>query len=359
MISLFLIFACSQLVQAHPGKTDSQGGHYDWDTGEYHFHHGYPAHSHEGGTCPYDFVDKTGDNSGDSSGGNSYNRQEPESFDDKPLEEHTYVRSNVTESQIADYNPQEQKENNSVTKIIVLVLFAVLLVFFVAKHFIRHHSKPEKKTKNNYPIEHPKKEDYEKIVAALRAVAIQKTANEQRRVSALQHRLRIQRQKSANAAQNYHRRKMTVQLVRVLFYDNNGSLRKHLSIEEYRINQQIANELFGFIDISVFIPDLPNTIRIGKNDDLVFLSNDKSKPYGIYTGYRKDKNHKIHLYPSCNGEIYDKTRVICILGVPQNQICARCDQKRLFHIDTCPHWYNQYKRIKEIKDFYFIKDTID
>ena len=39
---------------AHPGDTDENGGHYDQDTGEYHYHHGYPAHQHRGGKCPYE-----------------------------------------------------------------------------------------------------------------------------------------------------------------------------------------------------------------------------------------------------------------------------------------------------------------
>lgn len=49
-------------VNAHPGNTDSNGGHYDHDTGEYHYHHGYSAHQHydvDGdGTidCPYNYV---------------------------------------------------------------------------------------------------------------------------------------------------------------------------------------------------------------------------------------------------------------------------------------------------------------
>ena len=38
---------------AHSGGTDSSGGHYDHSTGEYHYHHGYPAHQHTGGVCPY------------------------------------------------------------------------------------------------------------------------------------------------------------------------------------------------------------------------------------------------------------------------------------------------------------------
>lgn len=52
-------------VAAHPGRTDSNGGHTDSDTGDYHYHHGYAAHAHfdmdGNGTidCPYEFDDQT------------------------------------------------------------------------------------------------------------------------------------------------------------------------------------------------------------------------------------------------------------------------------------------------------------
>lgn len=73
---LVLLFAMSLFVVdvfAHPGDTDSNGGHVDRSTGEYHYHHGYSAHSHydidgDGDIdCPYDFKDKTGQNSGNDS----------------------------------------------------------------------------------------------------------------------------------------------------------------------------------------------------------------------------------------------------------------------------------------------------
>lgn len=50
-ICLFAFF--SIIATAHSGRTDSNGGHYDSSTGKYHYHHGYPAHQHENGVCPY------------------------------------------------------------------------------------------------------------------------------------------------------------------------------------------------------------------------------------------------------------------------------------------------------------------
>lgn len=69
--SLFLVFALFSFL--HSGRTDANGGHWDYSSGEYHYHHGYPAHDHydiddDGDIdCPYDFDDKT--NTGKTYGG--------------------------------------------------------------------------------------------------------------------------------------------------------------------------------------------------------------------------------------------------------------------------------------------------
>lgn len=70
-VFLVLLLSLCSFALAHPGGTDSSGGHMDHSTGEYHYHHGYSAHSHDGGVCPYDYDNKTGENSGYSSGSGS------------------------------------------------------------------------------------------------------------------------------------------------------------------------------------------------------------------------------------------------------------------------------------------------
>lgn len=89
---LAFLLLLSPTVLAHSGKTDANGGHYDRSTGEYHYHHGYPAHQHydmdgDGvADCPYDFDDKT-DHSSRSDSGSSYDvqstpRPSPQKSDD-------------------------------------------------------------------------------------------------------------------------------------------------------------------------------------------------------------------------------------------------------------------------------------
>ena len=64
LIAISLVLCLSVIASAHPGRTDSDGGHYNHSTGEYHYHHGYSAHQHydtDGDgvvDCPYTFSGK-------------------------------------------------------------------------------------------------------------------------------------------------------------------------------------------------------------------------------------------------------------------------------------------------------------
>ncbi|MBS5151407.1 MAG: Ig-like domain-containing protein [Butyricicoccus pullicaecorum] len=61
---MFLFCFCMPSALAHGGRTDANGGHRDNQNvsglGAYHYHHGYEAHLHPEGICPYahDELDK-------------------------------------------------------------------------------------------------------------------------------------------------------------------------------------------------------------------------------------------------------------------------------------------------------------
>lgn len=59
IICVLMILLLTTISLGHKGRTDSEGGHYDRSTGEYHYHHGYPAHQHIDGICPYSYDDQT------------------------------------------------------------------------------------------------------------------------------------------------------------------------------------------------------------------------------------------------------------------------------------------------------------
>lgn len=84
IIFLILLLIPSIITYAHPGRTDSDGGHTNSSTGSYHYHHGYSAHQHTNGKCPYAFDDKTGSSSGTSSS-NSTKETGASSINEDPI----------------------------------------------------------------------------------------------------------------------------------------------------------------------------------------------------------------------------------------------------------------------------------
>ena len=67
ILCLVLTLVLLPCASAHGGKTDADGGHYDTQTGEYHYHHGYSVHQHPDGVCPYEYDDRTDHSSQDTS----------------------------------------------------------------------------------------------------------------------------------------------------------------------------------------------------------------------------------------------------------------------------------------------------
>lgn len=80
VLSLLSVFIISLIIPvfAHPGSLDENGGHYDRSTGEYHYHHGYSAHQHENGECPYDFKDNVDDDYTPNNNSSSNNHTYPD-----------------------------------------------------------------------------------------------------------------------------------------------------------------------------------------------------------------------------------------------------------------------------------------
>ena len=119
-----LVAVLASFTVLHQGRTDSNGGHYDHSTGEYHYHHGYPAHDHYDMNgdgivdCPYNFKDKT------SNKGNTINKGSTSKSESKT--------NNFSESS----NNSVKKQSNTMTfgDVIQTIIFVAMysyIAFFV------------------------------------------------------------------------------------------------------------------------------------------------------------------------------------------------------------------------------------
>ena len=118
LIALFLLvcFLFPTIVFAHPGGTDSKGGHYNRSTGEYHYHHGHSAHQHTNGICPYNFDDTTEYKSSESN--NSKNHSSNAEKENK-----------TTDSDNIKDDPQKTENQSLVSKIIKWVILGIFLLW--------------------------------------------------------------------------------------------------------------------------------------------------------------------------------------------------------------------------------------
>ena len=118
LICAVVIMVPAITVYAHPGKTDANGGHIDHSTGEYHYHHGYPAHFHDDidgdGTldCPYDFDDQT-----DHVTDNEYSSTINDIYDDTIQSDYDFKDDSISESSFTDfYKPDKGSQIESQTE---------------------------------------------------------------------------------------------------------------------------------------------------------------------------------------------------------------------------------------------------
>ena len=116
-LTILLLLLLTVPVFAHPGGTDSSGGHYDRSDGSYHYHHGQPAHLHTDGICPYE---------------NSEPLYEAESYEENQVTEDGNNNSNPKTGYVhsGDHLPQDEQSvlKSFLQKVDrgILFLFAVI-----------------------------------------------------------------------------------------------------------------------------------------------------------------------------------------------------------------------------------------
>lgn len=134
-LCIIMLLLLITVTSAHPGRTDGRGGHYDSETGEYHYHHGYEAHQHtdldDDGIpdCPYDFDDKTGESSGSSSSSSQVSQEER--TDSAAETSNTY--SNLLEKSRAPANQDRASsgDDSEDARHELLILGVSFIVFFI------------------------------------------------------------------------------------------------------------------------------------------------------------------------------------------------------------------------------------
>lgn len=131
MMLVISVFCMS--AYGHSGRTDSNGGHTDHSTGEYHYHHGMHAHQHENGVCPYAKEEATsGSDDFDYSSESKTISSNPRTYEYKTVEEARELLLNEedTEAETSEYVTYDTSNDDDST-IIWKMIFGIAIVVVI------------------------------------------------------------------------------------------------------------------------------------------------------------------------------------------------------------------------------------
>lgn len=123
---LIILIILSTISLSHSGRTDSSGGHNS--PSGYHYHHGYPAHQHTNGICPYNYYNKNIYSSSENLN-NNYNSNSAYYYTNKMQSLNTIDNTSIK------YNSTDNKNTNSKNIISNIkshpLLFCFIFLFIV------------------------------------------------------------------------------------------------------------------------------------------------------------------------------------------------------------------------------------
>lgn len=302
-ILLLVINSFSLLAYAHPGKTDEFGGHFDGETGEYHYHHGYEAHQHPNGICPYDYNDNAEHSGGSPSSEitSEYTTKKHQST----TEHNIRPKSNNTDSLT------EQSTGDNVFPIVFFsMLLGLLLVFSLIGvfHTIRENIRRKR---------------------ALHYSSILKPQLE-----------KIKKDETALLHKQYNHLNMQL----------NSFIKRKYNLDRLNyiklFSEHTIEELCG----------TPKGIKI-INDKIIDEMSDEV--YGRYTAYKTSNGKAIHFKKGCSGSNIPINLLSFNYSDKRKKPCKICySPKKANLMKQYPEWYLKYIEIVQIRKKYNIDPDI-
>lgn len=322
-LACFLIFVAPLSVSAHKGRTDSNGGHTNHSTGEYHYHHGYPAHQHSDMDgdgildCPYDFDDQTNHKSSSSS---------------TPKES-----TPATEATKSASNSNSKKEGNTLSMVGWVISFILGIALFASLSHNDTESRRSQEIIHGYDIAAKLQQDeYESEKDKLN-----------RKVSYLASKVDEYKSLTNDLQSKLNECESELSHIKsISLCDNNESpddknLALSLQLEQKNsVIQQMSDDL----KICKIICRIPKSVSFHPNGMPIFHNPDTSKPYGDWTVYINQKSGIYHLDYFCSPYSSECSHLFNVLGTDIRP-CKKCASGRI-HLSGIPLWYTNYLEIK-------------
>jgi hypothetical protein len=301
LLSVLLILLVLPIrAYAHPGRTDSNGGHTDSDTGDYHYHHGYPAHDHydmDGDgiiDCPYDFDDQTGENRGSSGGStNGYANQSS-----------NYSSGNISGSSSPETPTQQLHKGENGVPSWVYWLFAGQAVVIIGL-IISNSSKKD----TIRIMESCQQKELEAVRKSCETKIAEKKASDEE-----------------------------LQTIRSDI-EEARKIRKALLVEQHDCLDEISllnKEILKLRRVRCWAKAAPLDISFSKTGKPVYWKPNMKKPYGDYTVFISSKANIYHTDRICSGYHSKEAHIFDVIG--HYRPCRKCADG-FFAFTEVPDWY--------------------
>lgn len=333
-LACFLVFVAPLTASAHPGRTDSSGGHRDSSTGEYHYHHGYEAHQHydmdgDGDIdCPYNFNDQTTHSPGSSSSSSNSNKKPAKS-------ESKSVSAQLTSASVST----SDTKGDSASMIGWIISFALGIALIASLS----HNDTESRRANDIMrgkdiAAKLQKDEYEAKISKLSNSASyweKKSSELQEMVSSLQPELEAT-QAQLRCIEAYPSKVSdssdpTLQL---------SALSSRLLAQEQKITE--LNEVIFIYEV---LSRIPRNVTFHYKDGLpVYGEPTPASPYGKWTVWLNRKSGIYHADHACSS--YSGEAVHISVAAAEARPCKRCaDESYVF--TKHPQWYTDYLLVRD------------
>lgn len=327
LICISIMLALPQIARAHPGGTDSSGGHTDRSTGEYHYHHGYSAHQHydmdgDGkADCPYDFRDNTGHRNGSSNSGDPGNNATtppvliipdiPEPDIPKYSTEPTVPKTTTAKKEETKPVPTWIYWCFGILSVILLWMGVIIYAQKEDKEIVQYSHKNEIKRLNE---QH--NEEISRLKSKYEESLREKDATDEEIAKAVK---RLERVKETEAETWKKVYKAQSDL---------HNLKERIILGEESVKRSKESRLF--------FQNAPLHISLSADGKPVYWKPDPKKPYGDYTVYVKQGSEVYHTDRYCASYFSKEAHIFDYIS--KRRPCQKC-ARNAFDFTEAPEWY--------------------
>ena len=371
LIPIIFFALCSALVIlsfAHSGRTDANGGHWDHSTGEYHYHHGYPAHQHPLGFCPYKKAHENIENGIASSYTKELKKQKAVAAEmEKGLNDGANAGTlsgtengkkdglNNNESSLPTYYYPLYSQNSDYTLGSVDYQFAYRSAFEIA-----YNSSYESSYKENQQLWQKQRNNIIKAVAyPIVSVLI---------LCFIFWRVIVNRKEKKRLAEEKAKQEQIAKMAQTLSVKKDVIQKKELKIRRFLIDslkyKQQKIELYEFrYQAAVYrqryegksynqLLDLPNSIFFCNGEFKSFANDGFRYPFTVYK--KNDSIKTLHSRKGCSGA-YIPSCIFDYTKKNEYTLCLRCGTHEHWqYLSSYPLWYVNYLEFEKLFNKYNI-----